>query len=142
MTKQPVLVTLRTGIKTGLRLTWEMSKVIIPTYLIVSILDSMGIITSLATLFSPVMRFIGLSGEAAIALSLGYLLNPYAAIGMMLSLSLPIREMTILAMMLCIAHSLPLELMVNRKTGIKIGAFLPMRLGLSFLSALILHLCL
>ncbi len=142
MTKKTALETLGSGIKAGVGLTFEMAKVVIPTYLIVSILDSMGIITFLATFFAPVMQFVGLSGEAAIALSLGYLLNPYAAIGMMLSLSLPIREITILAMMLCIAHSLPLELMVNRKTGIKIGAFLPMRIGLSFLSGLILHICL
>lgn len=142
MTEKAPKDTLWSGVKAGVAVTLEMAKVIVPIYIVVGILDSLGFIGFLSKIFSPLMQFVGLSGEAALVLSLGYLLNHYAAIGMMLSLSLPIRDMTILAMMMTIAHSLPLEIAVNRKTGVKVGALLSLRITLSFLGGMILNIVL
>ena len=52
------------------------------------------------------MRFFGLSGDAALVLISGYLVNLYAATGVIVALQLPLREITILAVMLGFAHSL------------------------------------
>ena len=54
------------------------------------------------------MQLVGLPGEAALPLVLGYFLNIYAAIGAMLPLRMSIK-ITIMSVMLLLAHNLPME---------------------------------
>lgn len=51
----------------------------------------------------PFMGLFGLSGEAAIPLVLGNVLNLYAGIAAILTLDLPVKEVFILAVMLSFA---------------------------------------
>src|SRR5215210_3702043 len=88
------------GIKSGFRTTWELGKVIFPVTLIVSILQYTALYEVLLSGLTPVVALIGLPNEAAIPLTLGNLLNLYAAIGAMLTMDLTVKQVFILALML------------------------------------------
>ncbi len=57
----------------------ELIKIIVPVYILVTFLKYTGVISYLAGVFSPLMRVVGLPGEAVLALLTGYLLNIYGA---------------------------------------------------------------
>lgn len=125
------------GFLKGLRSTFELSKVIIPTTMIITVLKNTGVLETLANRVSPMMSYWGLPGEAAVVLLSGYLVNIYAAIGSMMVLDLGFREITILALMLGFCHSLIVELLISKKAGSPISFILPLRLGISLFSGLI-----
>ena len=126
------------GAKKGLVTTWELSKVIIPTALVITLLRESGGLEMLAQWFAPLMSFLGLPGEAAIALFSGYFINLYAAIGTMVALQLSANQLIILAVMFGFCHSMVVELAVSKKAGSPISYILPLRLGLSMLAGVVL----
>lgn len=103
------------GLKSGVHTTWVLGKVVFPITMIVSILNYTPVIHWVTSFFTPLMKWIGLPGEAAIPLALGYLLNLYAAIGAILSLDLTVKNVFILAIMLSFAHNLLVETVVAKK---------------------------
>ncbi|MGM7702854.1 nucleoside recognition domain-containing protein [Pseudalkalibacillus sp. Hm43] len=127
--------TLRKGLKVGLNTTWELGKIIFPITLLVTILGQTPVMGWLVKLAEPLMKWIGLSGEAALPLVIGNFLNLYAGIGAILSLDLTVKEVFILAVMLSFSHNLLIESTVATKAGIKMWIVLVVRLGLAFISA-------
>ena len=107
------VATIVRGFKNGLNITWELGKVIIPVYIIVTILKYTPILNWIADFMKPVMFILGLPGEASLPLVLGMFLNIYAAIGAILPLDMNTKEITIVAAILLLAHSLPLEATVS-----------------------------
>lgn len=107
------------GIRSGLKTLWMLTKVIVPVYFLVTLLGYTPILTMLAQVFEPVMVLFGLPGEAALALVLGNVLNLYAGIGVIVTLGLTTKQMTIMALMLSFSHSLVVETAVIKKTGMK-----------------------
>ncbi|OLN23993.1 hypothetical protein BTO30_00805 [Domibacillus antri] len=132
--------TVAKGFKAGLKTTWTLGKVIFPVALIVTILQFTPVLPWMIQLISPVMVIFGLSGDAAIPLVLGNVLNLYAAIGAILSLDLTVKEVFILAVMLSFSHNLFIESTVALKVGVKLWIVLAVRLGLAFMSGVIIHL--
>lgn len=94
----------------------------------------------LIRLITPVMGLFGLSGEAAIPLVLGNMLNLYAGIAGILTLDLSVKEVFILAVMLSFCHNLIIESTVAAKVGIRIGVILAVRIGLAAVSAIVINL--
>ncbi|UCZ52648.1 hypothetical protein LGQ02_17835 [Bacillus shivajii] len=132
--------TIKQGLKVGLQTTWKLGKIIFPITLIVTILSQTVIMDWLIKMLSPLMGYIGLSGEAAIPLVLGNVLNLYAAIGAILTMGLTVKEVFILAVMLSFSHNLFVESAVAKQIGIKIWVVLLVRIGLALFSAWIIHL--
>ncbi|MFW6270186.1 MAG: nucleoside recognition domain-containing protein [Bacillota bacterium] len=134
------------SIKRGFNKAWitflGLVKIIIPTYVGVTFLKYTGIIDIVADFFSPVMEIIGLPGEAMLALITSYLLNIYAGIGVILSIDLGIREITIMGVMIGIAHSLILESAIFKKLNIGLIKINLIRVSLSLPSGFILNLIL
>ncbi|OMP68270.1 nucleoside recognition domain-containing protein [Domibacillus epiphyticus] len=128
------------GFSTGLKTTWTLGKVIFPVTLIVTILQFTPVLPWIIQLISPIMGIFGLSGDAAIPLVLGKLLNLYAAIGAILSLDLTVKEVFILAVMLSFSHNLFIETTVALKVGVKVWIVLAVRLGLAFMAGVIINL--
>ncbi|XJZ26902.1 nucleoside recognition domain-containing protein [Bacillota bacterium Lsc_1132] len=135
-----LLGSMKKGLFVGLKTTWTLGKIIFPITLIVAVLQYTPVLPWLMKAITPVMKLLGLSGDAAIPLVLGYFLNLYAAIGAILTLHLTIKEVFILAVMLSFCHNLLVESSVAVKTGVKLWIVLTVRLGLSFGSALIINL--
>lgn len=134
------LDTLKRGFMSGLNITWELSKILVPIYFIVTFLKYTPIIGWISTLFSPIMGIFGLPGEAAIVLVLGNVVNLYAAIGAMVPLSLSIKELTILAIMLSFCHSLPVETALAKRIGLSAINVIAVRAGLAVISGIAFNL--
>lgn len=124
--------TLLGGLKKGLKITWVLTRVIVPVYFFVTILKYTPVLPWISELMVPVMKFVGLPGEASLALVLGYTVNIYAAIGAILPLHMNVKEITIISAMLLMAHSLPVETAVNKQTGVSVYSLVLIRIVLSF----------
>lgn len=131
--------TWKKGILKGLETTWTLAKIVFPITVIVSVLKYTPVIGFLSRMLEPFMGFFGLSGESAIVLVLGNVLNLYAAIGAMLTMELTIKEVYILSIMLSLSHSLIVETAITSKIGVKPWNIALIRLGMGFLCAFILH---
>lgn len=128
------------GLKSGLKTTWVLGKIIFPITFLVTILKFTPVIDWIVYLFTPLMKWIGLPGEAAIPLVLGLVLNLYAAIGAIITLDLTVKSVFILAMMLSFAHNLFVETAVAKKIGVNPIVPVGIRLGLAFTSAFLINL--
>lgn len=131
--------TLKRGLLTGLRTTWELTKIIFPITVLVKVLQHTPVLPWIIQLLTPMMKWIGLPGEAAIPLVLGNFLNIYAAIGAILSLSLSVKDVFILAMMLSFSHNLLIESSVASKLGLKLWVIISLRIGLAVVSAVVIN---
>ncbi|WP_062354307.1 nucleoside recognition domain-containing protein [Bacillus kwashiorkori] len=130
---------IQNGLMNGLKTTWTLGKIIFPVTLIVTLLQHSPILPWVIEQVSPLMVLLGLSGEAAIPLVLGNLLNLYAGIGAILSLELTVKEVFIIAVMLSFSHNLLIESGVALKSGVKLWVILTVRLGLAIISAVIIN---
>jgi len=131
---------LKRGLVVGLKTTWTLGKIIFPVTLILTVLQYTPILPWIIKAISPLMKILGLSGDAAIPLVLGNFLNLYAAIGAILTLPFSVKEVFILAVMLSFSHNLFVESSVAMKTGVKLWVVLTTRLGLAFTSAVVINL--
>jgi hypothetical protein len=131
---------IKRGFFVGLKTTYTLGKIIFPITLIVALLQYTPILPWVMNVIEPLMGLIGLSGDAAIPLVLGTFLNLYGAIGAILTLDLSVKEVFIIAVMLSFSHNLLVESSVAIKVGVKIWIVLLVRLGLAFLSAIIINL--
>ena len=88
--------TLIRGTRKGIQTSIELGKVLIPVYIIVSLIKETVIIDSISTFFAPFMGLFGLPGDASIVLVLGNILNIYGALGAIVSLGLTAKQITII----------------------------------------------
>jgi spore maturation protein SpmB len=132
--------------KKALKPSWKsivwLLKIMIPVSLGVSTLEYLGILQWLAELIKPVCAFWGLPGEAALAILSGALLNIYSAIAIIESLHFTIREITIMSIIVLIAHNLIIETAVQKKTGSSSISMLAVRLTAGLLAGYIFNLLL
>lgn len=128
------------GSKSGLQTVWTLGKIIFPVTFIVVILQYTPVLPWITDLIAPFMGLFGLSGEAAVPLVLGNFLNLYAGIAGILSLEMTVKEVFILAVMLSFSHNLLIETGVALKVGVKLWVVLLVRLGLAFISAIVINL--
>jgi len=128
------------GLQKGLQTTWELSKIILPITIVVTLLKHTPVIEWIVVLFSPLMNLFGLPGEAAVVLALGFMLNLYAAIGAIFSLQLSVPEIFILSVMLSFCHNLLVETAVAKRIGLNAAVVVAIRMGSAFVSGVLLHL--
>ena len=114
-------------------------KVMLPISLAVRVLQHVGVIDWLAGYLSPIFSHIGLSGDSAIVFLTSIFLPLYPTIAVMTTLTLTLREATILAVMCLVSHNLPVECSVAHKTGSPFGRIVAFRIGMSFASAIVLN---
>jgi len=114
---------LRIGVKAGLQTFWELARVMIPAYGLTLVLERLGVIQWLAQLARPLMALLGLPGDAAVPLMVGYVLNIYAAVGSMQALDLSAQQVTVLAIAILIGHNLLVEGAVLHRAGMNGFAF-------------------
>lgn len=133
-----LLSSVKTGLRKGLETTWLLGKVMVPVYMVVTILKYTPVIDWIAVLFAPIMGLFGLPGEAAIVLVIGNVLNLYAAIGALGAIELTAMQITILGMMLSFSHSLLVETAVISKLGFKVSHNLIIRMGLAVIVGVVM----
>ncbi len=131
-----------TGAKKSVSTVWFLLKIMVPTSLVVALLGWSGLLQIIAGFLSPLMRLIGLPGQAALAFISGALLNTYSAIAVMGSLALSLRDATILTVMCLIAHNLIIETTVMKSAGSSAIKMLVLRVGTAIVAAFILNILL
>lgn len=131
---------LRLGVVSGLQTFWDLAKVMIPAYGATLALEKLGVIGWLAGAARPVMQALGLPGDAAVPLVVGYVLNIYAAVGSMQALDLSARQITVLAVAILIGHNLVVEGAVLHKAGMNGLAFGALRIVAGLAAAAVANL--
>ena len=81
------------------------------------LLKYFNILPVISGFISPVFKYFGLPGSAALAYLSGYFVNNYSAIAVISTLDLDWRATTIIATMALCSHSMILETAVQKKTG-------------------------
>lgn len=114
-------------------------KLMLPVALLVSFLQYWGVIDWLAQYLSPVFTHIGLPGSSAIVFITSLFLPLYSVLAVIATMTLGMREVTILAIMCLISHSLIIETAVQKRTGSSVLNMLVVRIGMSFIAAVLLN---
>ena len=113
-------------------------KLTIPVVIAVKILDELGAIPYISAVLEPLMSLVGLPESMGLVWATTLLTNMYG--GMLIFFqaapqeNLTIAQVTVLSSMMLIAHSLPLELRITQKAGMR----LPVAFALRFICALVL----
>ena len=97
------------GVKDGLRTTWELAKVIIPVYFLITVLKYTPLMDLMVKAFEPVTKLVGLPGEAALPIVIANLLTIYPAIPAIIAFPFTPKEITIISTMILLCHSLLVE---------------------------------
>lgn len=134
-----LLKLVRKGILDGSKGSIGIIKIMLPVSFVVKVLSFYGLVTWLSNALSPYFRYIGLQGDAILALLSGYLINCYSAIAVMSTLTLSTKQVTILSAMLLICHTLPIELAVQKKAGGSLPQIFVVRVFSSLLTGFILN---
>jgi hypothetical protein len=134
-----MIVTLRKGLDIGIKTSWSLSKVIFPITFLVTILQFTPFINTLGKLLSPLMSFIGLPAEASLAIVLAFVLNLYAGIGAILSLTLTVKQALIIAVMISISHNLIVESSVGAKVGLNFWMLLIYRIVMAIVTGWLIN---
>lgn len=134
--------TLKRGLHKGLSTTWLLTKVVVPIYVLVTFLSFTPVLNHIADFCSPLMKYVGLPGEASLALVVGNVLNIYGALGVISSLQLNVKEINIIALMLLLSHTIIVESAVAGKCGINPWFIGLCRVILAILAGIILNLLL
>lgn len=130
-----VLRDVRAGAKAGVQTFWELARVMVPAYGVTLILQYLGVIELLSRVARPLMALLGLPGDAALPLVVGYVLNIYAAVGAMQALHLTPAQITVLALAVLIGHNLLVEGAVLHKAGMNAVAFGVLRVAAGLAAA-------
>jgi len=127
------------GLK-ALKTVLRMAKIIFPVTFLLIFLEKSGWLPVVASVFRPFLGVVGLPGEAALPLFLGFISNIYAAMGAIAVLSLSPREITLVALIILTCHSLMMEAPVLKIAGLSPLVSVPLRLLSGFFFALLLNL--
>lgn len=128
--------------KQSLRVSWTLIKVYIPLAIATTFLKQIGVLDFIAPFFSPFMKFMGLPGETAITLLVAFTNNIYAGIGTMAAFHLTFRQITILGVMIGLAHTLFIETAVLMKLKMGTLRIAFFRIGLAVLAGVLMNLLL
>jgi hypothetical protein len=102
----------------SIRVSGTILMIMIPVSFGVTMLQYTGVLERISWVLSPIMKIVSLPPEASFALIAGALINIYAGIAVMGTLSLSAWDINILAVMMLICHNLIVESAVQSKTGV------------------------
>ena len=113
--------------------------IMLPVSFAVLLLESTGLLHYVSKYMTPLMKFLGLPGEASLAYLSSILMNLYSAIAVIKTLELTGKQLIIIATMCLIAHNFFVECLVMKKTGSRLRKIVLLRIFVSILAAWILR---
>lgn len=133
----------RAAILEASRVSLVLFRIMVPVILVVKLLDELGLVERIARIFGPVMGLVGLPGDMGIVWATSLITNMYGGIvvfaGMAPGLDLTTAQITVIACMILVAHSMPVEIAIARRAGIRIRFMVPFRLLSAIALGFILH---
>ena len=123
--------------------TIPLYRIMIPTIIVVKILEEIGVVDVLGYIIAPFMASIGLPEEIGMVWAITLVVNFYAGLIVMFSLldpsSLTAAQMTLIGVLMLIGHSIPLEGKIAQATGVRMRNVALFRILGGYLFAWILH---
>jgi hypothetical protein len=112
-------------------------RIMVPLIVVVKILQEIGGVAFLGNLLAPVMEIVGLPGSMGLVWATAIVVNIYAGVIVFISLTagipLTVAQTTVLALMMLVAHNLPIELRITQKAGVRLRFMLLLRMCSAFL---------
>jgi hypothetical protein len=134
-TGQRFLNAIQSGLPKAKRTIFWLLRLIIPISLAVRLLQYIGVLEVVSHALNPIFQSVGLPGEASIVFVSSVFLPLYAPIAIASTLSLTIRQMTILGIMCLISHNTLVETAIQKRTGSNFAFIWCLRIGMSFFAA-------
>lgn len=106
------------GVRKGLSSYIWLLKILVPISLATALLENSGWLHRLDFLLEPAMAVMSLPPAAALPILIGLTAGIYACLAAMTALPLSAEHMTLIAVFVLIAHSLPQEGIIQAKSGI------------------------
>ncbi len=123
--------------------TIPLYRIMIPTIILVKVLEEVGAVDVLGMLIAPFMAGLGLPEEIGMVWAITLVVNFYAGLLVMFSLldpsSLTAAQMTLIGVLMLIGHSIPLEGKIAQATGVRLRNVALFRIVGGYLFAWILH---
>jgi spore maturation protein SpmB len=138
--KNRFITTVRSAIPPALVTVWWMLRITVIVSFLVKILQYFGVVEWISNLLSPIFKFMGLPGEAALVFISAYFVNIYSSIAVIVTLNLSYRAITILAVMCLCAHNMVIETAIQKKTGSSAIRIVLLRTISAFVMAFVLNL--
>ncbi len=130
--------------KDAVSTTWTLLKIMIPISIIVKLISELGFVEIIGSTLSPVMELVGLPGELGIVWGTAMVTNIYGGLVAFSTLSLnhsyTVADVTVLAAMILIAHTLTIELRIAQKAGVRLWSMFVLRVGSAFILGWILNI--
>lgn len=133
-------------IKETWQTSWKVLKLIIPVSIIVKIIDLLGFIEVLGSWMSPLMSLIGLPPSFGLIWATTACANIFSGLYVFMNYAnnqqFTVAQVTVLATMMLMAHSLPIELEVASRVGVKRWFMFLVRFGAAFFAGFLLNIIL
>ena len=130
--------------RSSLEITYELFIIMIPTLIVVKILDELGFVEILNKFCAPLMSLLGLPEAISLVFTTSLLTSPYAGLivfsGLPGDMPFTAAQASVLGLLILFTHSLPIEVIICRKAGVRARAMIFIRLGLGILSCYLLNL--
>lgn len=118
-------------------------KIIIPIIFLVKVIDELGGTVYLGKIFEPLMQLVGLPEFLGIVWATTILTNIYAGVVVFFSLigdeTLSIAQVSVLGCLMLVAHALPIEGSIAKKSGVNYWVTILVRIGGAILLGWLMH---
>jgi len=122
---------------------WQLLRVMVPTLIIVKLLELCGATEWLAVALSPLMQLVGLPDAMGLVWAATLLTNLYTGLAvffdLMHGMSLTVAQVSVLGTLMLIAHAMPVEVAIARAAGVPAWATVLIRLGGALVLGTLLH---
>ncbi|MEE9446706.1 MAG: hypothetical protein V3V09_02025 [Arenicellales bacterium] len=126
-----------------LSITFNLFKLMIPIIIIVKAIEELGGVQYIGMVLEPLMDMVGLPASMGLVWGATMITNLYA--GMIIFITsastenLSVAQVTVLGSMMLLAHSLPIEVRIAQKAGVRVLFTLILRIGGALLLGFLLH---
>lgn len=125
-------------------ITYDLFKLMIPIIIIVKVIEELDGIKYIAIALEPMMSLVGLPASMGLVWATTMIVGIYGGMVIFITSvsqeSLTIAQVTILGSMMLVAHSLPMEIRIAQKAGVRILFTLILRIGGALFLGWVLHL--
>ena len=123
----------------GLKTTLFLISIMVPLSFLMVLLKWSGFLQVISDLIAPLFKYVGLPGSCSLAYMSGMLLNCYSGIAVMITIPLTAKQITICSLMILIAHNIPVESAIQKKTGSSALFIIMTRLFFSLAAGILLN---
>ena len=138
-----IKIELKNIVKESSLTTFELLKIMIPISIIVKILSELGLIKIIGNALAPVMNLIGLPGDFGLVWATAMATNIYGGLIVFFSLStdnsFTVAQVTVLGVIILVAHNLPVEARITQKAGVRLWFMLSLRIFGAFVLGWLIH---